>query len=202
MRDVLFLKAFIILSANPLQNLSYILRCSRFGAASIVECLVKRYYSNPTKLSVEGQSWSCWRQREFNLRCEMVWFALSTKIAGAVFALLQADLFSRLIGIINDKRLCKTRDKKSAPIPGGLNPVLIVDPKRYVQCIHQNKAVEHRYISIGTFFQSVCNLASRVAVFVGLTVCFHSGVPLVLQICLYFQVSRSCWLQFRNFTLV
>lgn len=72
-------------------------------------------------------------------------------MAGAVFALLQADLFSRLTGIINDKRLCKTLDKKSAPIPGGLKPVLIVDPKRYVQCLHQNKAVEHWYISIGTF---------------------------------------------------
>ena len=151
MRDVLSLKAFMILSANPLQNISYILRCSRFGAVSIVEYLMKRYYSNPTKLSVEGQSWSCRRQSEFNLRCEMVWFALSTKIAGTVFALLQADLFSRLIGIINDKRLCKTRDKKSAPIPGGLKPALIVDPKRYVQCLYQNKAVEHWYISIGTF---------------------------------------------------
>ena len=151
MRDVLFLKAFIILSANPLQNLSYILRSSRFGAVSIVEYLMKRYYSNPTKLSAEGQSWSCWRQREFNLRCEMVWYALTIKIADAVFALLQADLFSRLIGIINDKRLCKTRDKKSAPISAGLKPVLIVDPKRYVQYLYQNKAVEHWYISIGTF---------------------------------------------------
>ena len=101
-------------------------------------------------------------------------------------------LFSRLIGIINDKRLCKTRDKKSAPIPGGLKPVLIVDPKRYVQCVYQNKAVEHWYISICMLFLNVCNLASRVTVFVGLIACFHSGVALVLQICLYFRVSRSC----------
>ena len=73
MRDVLFLKKIIILSANPLQNLSYILRCSRFGAVSIVEYLMKRYnYSNPTKLSVEGHSCSCRSQRECDLRCEMV----------------------------------------------------------------------------------------------------------------------------------
>ena len=49
--------------------------------------------------------------------------------------------------------------------------ILIVDPKRYVQCLYQNKAVEHRYISIGVL---VSNL----------------GVPLVLQICLYCQVSH------------
>ena len=49
------------------------------------------------------------------------------------------------------KDCAKHVTKKSAPIPGGLKPVLIVDPKRYVQCLYQNKAVEHWYISIGTF---------------------------------------------------
>ena len=36
---------------------------------------------------------------------------ISTKIAGAVFALLKADLFSPLIGTINEKGLCKTHHK-------------------------------------------------------------------------------------------
>lgn len=203
-RDVLSLKAFMILSANPLQNFSYILRCSRFSAVSIVEYLMKRYYSNPTKLFVEGQSWSCRRQREFNLRCEMVWFALSTKIAGAVFALLQADLFSHLIGIINDKRLCKNVTKNQLQFQVDWSPSLLSLLSTRNGTF--NVFIRIRLSNTGTYrlvrFKSVCNLASRVTVFLGLTACFHSGVPSVLQICLYFRVSRSCCLQFRNFTLV
>ena len=39
------------------------------------------------------------------------------------------------------------------------------------------------------FFLIVCNLASRVAVFVGWSACFQSGVSLVLlQICLHCQM--------------
>ena len=87
------------------------------------------------------------------------------------------DKKSCLIGIINDKRLCKTRDKKSAPISARLNPVLIVEPKRYVQCLYQNKAVEHWYISIGMLFLNVCNLASGVQCsWVGVLV-FNLGYP-------------------------
>ena len=40
------------------------------------------------------------------------------------------------------------------------------------------------------FFLIICNLASRVAVFVGWSACFQSGVSLVLpQICLHCQLS-------------
>ena len=83
-----------------------------------------------------------------------------------------------------------TRQKIGSNSIAGVNLVLIVDLKRYVQCLYQNKAVEHWYISIGMLFLNVCNLASRVAVFVGLTACFHSEVPLVLYICLYCQMSH------------
>ena len=45
------------------------------------------------------------------------------------------------------------------------------------------------YKSNVIFFLDVCNLASRVAVFVGSTACFYSGVPLVLlRICLHCQM--------------